>query len=145
VASDRWAAAHPPQPLPDVETQGFWDALSAGHLGLCRCRRCSHWIHPPLERCDVCAGPVAFEPASGRGHVYSYTVVHRPVAPGFDGLFPYAVVTVELVEQPALRLNARFEGIGGELPRIGQPVEAHVVAIPHSAFSVPVFRPLPPG
>ncbi len=36
---------------------------------------------------------------SGKGHIYSYEVVHHAIQPGFKEWTPYAVVLVELDEQ----------------------------------------------
>jgi uncharacterized OB-fold protein len=40
-----------------------------------------------------------WKPVSGRGHIYSYEVVHHAIQPGFKEWTPYAVVLVELDEQ----------------------------------------------
>jgi len=40
-----------------------------------------------------------WKPVSGRGHVYSYEVVHHAIQPGFKEWTPYSVVLIELDEQ----------------------------------------------
>ena len=45
--------------------------------------------------------------ASGRGHVYTWTVTHRPIDPGFADEVPYAVLVVEMEEGPRLVGNLR--------------------------------------
>jgi hypothetical protein len=39
-----------------------------------------------------------FEPASGRGRVWSWVIAHPPVLPAFQEMAPYAVVVAELEE-----------------------------------------------
>lgn len=132
----------PPQPAPDVDSAGFWEATARGELALCRCQRCGRWQHPPVERCRQCAGPTAFEPVSGTGTVFSYIVMHRASIPGFDDLLPYVVATVELDDQPGLRFVARLQGIDPAGVQVGARVRAEIVAVPGGDYHVPVFRPL---
>lgn len=132
----------PPQPVPDADTEAFWQAASAGRLALCRCRSCRLWMQPPLERCRACAGPTAFEDVAGTGVLYSFIVQHRPTVPGYLDSTPYVVGLVELDEQPGLRLPARIVGIEPDRVTCGMAVRAELVALPGGDFRVPVFRPV---
>lgn len=134
--------ALPPQPLPDPDTRGFWQATAAGRLALCRCRECGLWLQPPLERCRRCAGPTRFEPVSGEGRVFSFIVTRHPCCPGYLDRLPYVVALVELDEQPGLRLAARLVGVRPEDARVGQRVRAGLEDLPGGDFRVPVFRPV---
>jgi uncharacterized OB-fold protein len=64
--------------------------------------------------------------ASGRGRLYSYSIVHRPVDPArFDA--PYVLAVVELDEGPRLLTNivdCPFDQL-----RVDLPVELRVVAL----------------
>ena len=133
--------ATPPQPDPDVDTEGFWQATAEGRLALCRCRTCRAWLQPPLERCRHCNEPTAFEAVTGRGVVHSYIVVHHPVAPGYLDQLPYVVALVELAEQQGLRLPGRLVGIEPPDVTIGMAVQAEIVPLPGGDHRVPVFRP----
>ncbi|MCU1594922.1 MAG: hypothetical protein JWO12_2314 [Frankiales bacterium] len=133
-------AALTPQPLPDPDTQDFWDSLGKGELGICRCQECSLWMHPPLERCRACAGAVAIESVSGAGTVVSFIVVRQPTVPG--RLPPYVVATVELQEQRGLHLVAVLHA-EPDAVHVGDRVQAEVVPLPGGDFRVPEFRPAP--
>ena len=52
----------------------------------------------PLRALRV--GAWAWEPAWGRGRVFTWTVTHRPIDPAFADELPYAVLVVELDEGP---------------------------------------------
>ncbi len=132
----------PPQPIPDEDTQRFWDATARGDLELCRCRECRRWLQPPLERCSACGGATAFEPVQGTGEVHSYLVVRRPSVPGYLEDLPYVVALVELDEQPGLRLPGRMIDVDPEKVQIGDRVEAEIVDLPGGDYRVPVFRPV---
>lgn len=62
------------------------------------------------------------EPArfSGRGEVYSFSVVTEPPA-GYEGFAPYIVAMVRLVEGPLV--TAQLTDVNPEEVFIGQPVE----------------------
>jgi hypothetical protein len=93
-------------PAPVGPNAEFYAFLAKGELRLQRCTACGTWRHPPRHRCAACGSvTAAWEPASGRGHVFSWTVTHRNVDPAFTP--PYAVVVVELAEGPRLVGNLR--------------------------------------
>lgn len=84
----------------------FYAFLARGELRLQRCTACGIWRHPPRFRCARCGSrEVTWEPASGRGHVFSWTVTHRAVDPAFTP--PYAILVVELEEGPRVVANLR--------------------------------------
>ncbi len=133
-------SSEPPQPLPDLDTEGFWQATARGELALCRCHDCLLWVQPPLERCPSCAGPTSFQPVSGIGRVFSFIVVRHPAVSGFEHELPMVVAIVELEEQVGLRLTSRIVGPLEEV-EIGSRVVAELVALPGGDFHAPVFRP----
>lgn len=135
------AADIPPQPLPDPDTEGFWQATARGELAICRCQDCRRWQHPPVERCRQCGGPTAFEPVSGEGSVFSFIVANRASVPGFAELVPYPVALVELDEQEGLRVVSRLADIDPHAVEIGMRVRAEIVDLPGGDYRVAVFRP----
>ena len=117
----------------------FYAYCAAGELRFQRCRACSTWRHPPRVRCAHCGSDdVEWALASGRGHVYSWTITHRPIDPGFADELPYAVLVVEMEEGPRLIGNLRDLApaeltIGLDVEVVFDPV-AENVALTH-------FRP----
>ncbi|NMB54805.1 MAG: Zn-ribbon domain-containing OB-fold protein [Leptolinea sp.] len=85
------------------------------------CPHCDAKIFPPRDVCPHCGGEAktAFS-FSGKGEVYSYTVLHDAPA-GFETNTPYAVALVKLEEGPVV--TAQLTDLGEEKPRIGMPVE----------------------
>lgn len=129
-------AALSPQPLPDPDTQEYWEHLRKGELGVCRCQACGLWMHPPLERCRTCNGAVSIEPVSGEGTVLSFIVVRQPTVPG--RMPPYVVATVELREQVGLHMVAILSTAPDDV-KIGARVRASIVPLPGGDFHVPEF------
>jgi uncharacterized OB-fold protein len=130
----------PPQPHPDLDSDGFWAATSKGRLDVCRCRACEHWHQPPLERCRECGGETHFVPVSGAGTLRSFIVVRHPAVPGFLEDLPYVVGLVDLDEQAGLRLPGRLLDVTPEALRGGERVTAEIVPLPGGDFRVAAFR-----
>ena len=93
-------------PNPDGPAAELYAHWACGELRLQRCASCHAWRHPPRFRCAACgSAAVTWDPVSGRGRVYTWTVTHRAVDPAFET--PYAVVVAELEEGPRLVGNLR--------------------------------------
>jgi uncharacterized protein len=134
------SAAERPQPVPDRLTRPFWDHALEGRLAFQRCLGCRRFQHPPGPVCRACQGrELEFEAVSGRGTVYTYTVTHHRVVPGFDEV-PYAVALVEMDEQEGLRMLANLPGVDPERVRVGLPVEVFFEELP-GGLRLPQFRP----
>jgi len=94
----------PTLPAVTALTRPFWDAAAEGRLLLPRCNACGRHFFRPEVACTHCfATDWRWTEASGRGSLYSYTVVHRAPAPGFE--VPFVLAVVELVEGPTMFSN----------------------------------------
>jgi len=85
------------------------------------CPHCNAKIFPPRDVCPECGGE-AKEPYrfSGRGSVYSYTVMNNAPA-GFEESLPYTIALVKLDEGPTV--TAQLTDLGEKEVAIGMPVE----------------------
>jgi uncharacterized OB-fold protein len=102
-------AARKPLPTPDADTAAFWRGLRDGALLLQHCADCGHVQYYQQAICRACGSEnIQHRPASGRGKVHSFSVVHRAPGPAFKGDVPYAVILVELEEGP--RMISTFTG-----------------------------------
>ncbi len=99
--------------------------FTSGKLTLQQCAACETVQHPPEEVCHVCLGmEFKARETSGFGVIYSFVVVHHPVAPSLKDTVPYAVVLVSLDDEPSARvLGNVLNRPPGELA-IGQRVRA---------------------
>ena len=110
-----------PLPTPDPGTTRFWEGTRGHKLLLPRCQDCGELHFYPRTLCPHCGSArLDWTEASGRGSVYSYTVVHRPPSAAFKAMVPYVVAVVELEEGPHLMTN--IGGCAPENVRIGMPV-----------------------
>lgn len=114
-----------PLPAPDELTYFYWAAAAEHRLVLQRCGSCSKLQFPPEICCAHCQAE-EFEAVevSGRGVIYSYSIVDRPLHAGFVDALPYVVVLVELADQPELRILTNLVGVPeGTSLSCGMPVE----------------------
>jgi uncharacterized OB-fold protein len=96
-------AARKPLPAPDADTAAFWQGLRQGRLLLQHCADCGHVQYYQQATCRACGNEnLTHRPASGRGTVHSFSVVHRAPGPAFKADVPYAVLLVELQEGPRM-------------------------------------------
>lgn len=130
-----------PIPAPDPLTQPFWDATAVHRLEIQRCTACGYYNHPPKRLCDQCTSPdLGYTEVSGRGKVYSFTVMRQTSIAGFEDKVPYTTMLVELEEQSQLLLVATVPGAGAGIA-INQPVELWWEPV-EDGFVLPQFRPI---
>ena len=111
------------KPLPRItpDSEPFWKALRERKLVLPWCNDCGKPHLPPGPVCPFCfSARLEWRPASGRGRVSTWTVVHKAWFAAFAEDLPYNVVQVELDEGP--RLTANVVGLPNERLKVGLPV-----------------------
>ena len=129
---------HRPRPVATELTQPFWEGTRAGRLLLQRCRDCGHWRWTPQLACPACwSDAYDWAEASGRGSLYSYTVIHRSLDPA-RFVAPYILAVVALEEGPHMLTN--LVESAPEDVRIDMPVEVRFERI-DDEFSVYPFAP----
>jgi uncharacterized OB-fold protein len=128
------------RPLPNAteDTEAYWAACKAGKLVVSRCGGCGHRFLPPSSICPAClSADVSFQPVSGRGKIYSFIVVHRPLHPAFFEEAPYNVAIIQLEEGP--RMHSRIIETPASELRVGLPVEVTFQKM-DDEISLPMFR-----
>jgi uncharacterized OB-fold protein len=113
-----------PIPYADDVSSPFWQAAREHRLDVQRCQSCRYYNHPPRRVCDAClAQDLRFEPVSGRGQIYSFTVMHQRDVTGFENDAPFINLVIELEEQPKLLMVSTLPGNERDRIKIGAPVE----------------------
>ena len=131
-------------PIVIDETRGFWEGTAQEELRVQACTACGNRQLPGGPCCAVCLSPdVEWIRASGRGRVFSFTVVHRALHPSFAAQIPYVIADVELEEGPIV-LSSVTDVAPSEV-RIGMPVEVWFDEQGKDPFGnpfrLPKFRP----
>lgn len=132
----------PAKPSPVVQpwARPFWEAARQHRLVLQHCLDCDRSIHYPRIECPHCASiRLDWRPASGRGHLYSFTVVHSNAPSAFVADMPYVVAVVRLEE--GVQMLTNIVQCDPATLRCDQAVQ--VVFEPLNAeFTLPKFRPV---
>ncbi|MDO8363385.1 MAG: Zn-ribbon domain-containing OB-fold protein [Actinomycetota bacterium] len=93
-------------PTVEDETRPYWKAAADGTLLIKKCNACGEVHHYPRPFCPSCwSDDVAWQEASGRGTVYTYSTIFRNDLPPFDAWGAYIAAVVELEEGPRLMTN----------------------------------------
>lgn len=130
-----------PLPQPDDASAPYWEAARRHELRVQRCAACGELRFPPQPMCDGCNSfEVEWVALSGRGTLFSFTIVHPPVLPAFQQRAPFAIVLVELAEDARLRIVGNLLDCPLERIRIGLPVAVTFEDVTESV-TLPQWRP----
>jgi uncharacterized OB-fold protein len=100
------AVANRPLAHPTPESVEFWLRTAHDELSLQRCQACHRFTFYPRVQCPACGSALlSWTTASGRGTVWSYSVVGRAVSEAFRASVPYVVALVALDEGPLMMSN----------------------------------------
>lgn len=125
-----------PAPIPDGDSAPYWEAVNRGELLIQQCDDCTQHIFYPRSICPHCfSDHISWVKATGKGRIYSYTVVHRAFGP-FAAETPYVVGLVELDE--GVRMMTRILGPREEVA-IDKTVEVTFVQMGED-FKLPYFK-----
>lgn len=126
-------------PTVEDETRPYWEAAKAGRLLIKRCNSCGRVHHYPRPFCPTCwSEDVEWHVASGRGTVYTYSIVFRNDLAPFDEWGPYVPAVVELDEGPRLMTN--LVDCDHDKLSVGMAVEVAFRDLTEE-WSAPIFRP----
>lgn len=128
-----------PIPIPDELSAPFYDGARDHRLMLQHCSACDGWSFPVRERCPHCfAAALQWRQASGKGTLYTFTVMRQAMHPGFASHVPYNVAQVDLDE--GVRMISTVVGIPNDALKIGMRLEAIFEDVGET-IRLPKFRP----
>ena len=120
-----------PDPTTNLETERYWAAAKDGQLLIKTCNACGEAHYYPREICPHCGSTdTEWREASGKGTIYSYSVMRRAE-------IPYVIAYVTLAEGVTMMSNivdADFDAIA-----IGRAVEV-TFRETEGGMALPVFR-----
>ena len=118
----------------------FWEAAREHRLELQFCEGCQRWIHYPRLACPHCGrDEPGWRQASGKGTIYSFTVVHANPPSAFLGDLPYVVAVIHLAE--GVRLLSNVVQCDPSTLACEQPVEVVFERL-DDQLTLPRFRPV---
>ena len=130
-----------PIPVPDHDTNPFWDACRDHELRAQVCTKCGRFRWPPQPFCPDChSWDYEWQRLSGQGRVESFTVVHYAASPAFKDEVPYvvAVITMEGTDD-RVQIVSNVVGCPWEAVAVGMPVEVRFTDVSPEA-TLPQFQ-----
>lgn len=126
-------------PTPDENSQPWWDACREHKLLVQRCGGCGKAQLYPRPFCAKCwSEDLAWEEASGRATLYTWSIVYSNDLPPFGPRVPYVAAVVDLEEGPRIMTNlydVELDAITANMAlTVGFRKET-------DAITLPVFRP----
>lgn len=134
-------ATRPLPKLNELDTQAFWQATKDKKLTYQQCDNCNTVVFYPRAHCTGCTdSKLTWKEASGKGTVYTFSVVRLSRHPFFGSKVPYAVAWIDLDEGP--RILSNITGVDDPLKevKIGQKVEVEWEE--HDELCIPLFKPV---
>ena len=140
-----------PSPLPETDwpaTREFWQGAARAELRIPRCQGCARLVWYPRESCPHCGGTdLRWAVQSGRGRLFSWAVVEKPLFAPFADRVPYVTGLVALEEDPGVRLVTNIVGCDPKDLQMEMPVRVLFQQIEFEGSQgrvvAPMFEPDP--
>lgn len=132
-----------PLPTPTPWSRPFWEGCKRQELLIQECEDCGEKVFYPKQFCSSClSSDLQWIKASGKGKVYTFTVIHSYQPTEFSDDVPYVVAVVRLDEGVQLMSNL----IDCKLEDIKCDMDIEVVFDDVTEeVSLPKFRPVRGG
>ena len=143
---------HADFPLPDVTwepTREFWAGAARGELRIARCDACGRYVWYPEPPCRSCGEALlTWTTVSGRGTLFSCSVLHYAWLPQFKEQLPFVCGLVASHEDPGVRVVSYIVDCAVEELRCDMPVQVVFRALTYPGVAAqvmaPMFRPEQP-
>jgi len=132
----------PQKPVPIVNpwARPFWEGTRKGKLLIQHCKACEKHIFYPRIACPYCfSDDVEWVEASGKGKIYTYTVVVSNAPSAFIPDMPYVVAVVRLEE--GVQMLTNIVDCDPDKLECEMPVEVTFERL-NDEFTLPKFRPV---
>lgn len=128
-------------PVPQPESDFYWEKCKAHELWLRHCRACDQTYFYPRDICPGCfSRDTDWIQSSGRGTVHTFCIVHRGPNPAFAAKVPYVPAIIDLEGGARMPTNLVEVEADPSVIKCGMPVEV-VFEDLDDKISLPMFRP----
>ena len=134
--------ALPPKPVPVVASwsRPYWAAAKEGRLTIQQCTSCNKHVFYPRMVCPHCAADsLVWVEASGKGTVYSYTVVEANAPSAFLADMPFVIAVIRLEE--GVQMLSNVIGCAPHTVKCDMPVQVTFEKL-DGEFTLPKFKPV---
>lgn len=128
-----------PIPRPDEASQPFFAGAKQHRLMVQRCTSCGTLMWPVKPWCISCMSmELEWAQVSGKGTLYSFTLMHQVYHPAFAAEVPYNLAEVDLAE--GLRILSNVVDCPNADLKIGMPLIVTFEDV-SDEVTIPKFRP----
>ncbi len=131
-----------PKPVPPIHpwTQPFWQGARENKLMIQQCAQCGHNIFYPRLACPFClSDQLKWIEASGKGTLYTFSVVRNNAPSAFLDDMPFVIAVVKLDE--GVQMMTNIVGCDPEQVHCDMPVTVVFEKL-NDEITLPKFRPL---
>lgn len=130
-----------PLPKPDPVTQPFWESVKNHNMEIQRCNDTGRFFFYPRGMSPyTLSDNISWQPVSGKGTIYGFTIVYMDRMPGYQGEAPYVVALVELEEGVRMMSHIVNTPPDPDHVKVGMPVEV-VYDDVTPEITLPKFQP----
>jgi len=132
----------PKKPVPVVNpwAKPFWEACREKRLMIQKCKECGKHVFYPRIACPHCfSDDLDWVEASGKGTVYTYSVVVSNAPSAFIKDMPYVIAVIRLEE--GVQMLSNVVECKPEDVRCDMPVEVTFEKLDEQ-FTLPKFKPI---
>jgi uncharacterized OB-fold protein len=125
-------------PIPDAESEAFWSGTLEGKLLVQECSVCGQRQLYGRSLCTNChSASLSWIEASGKGTIYSRTIIRQNPSRSFKHLIPFVVALIDLDDGP--RMMSNVVGTPAEEVNIGDRVRVTFEPVSDTA-ALPMFE-----
>lgn len=135
-------AYNKPIPMPQGESDIYWEKAKSGELWLRSCNACGNAYFYPRDISPCCfSKDTEWIKASGKATLFTYGIVQRAPHPGFVDDVPFVTAVVELEEGPKMATNIVIDEPSPDNLIIGMDLEVVFEDI-NDDLALPKFKPV---
>lgn len=126
-------------PAPTEHGFPYWRGARNHELRFLRCGDCGRWVNYVKLQCPNCGSrALSWNACSGKGRLYSYSILHRASSPAFKEKVPYVLAVIEL--EGGIKMMSHL--INCDLAQVDVDMEVEVVFDDiDDEIAVPYFQP----
>ena len=129
-----------PLPVPNLDSQAFWEGCKKHELLIPRCQNCGNYHFYPRFFCPKClSNKLEWIKSSGKGKIYTFTIIERAGMEAFKEEVPYVLAIVELEE--GVRMMSNIVKCGLDEIEIGMSLEVVFDDVTNE-ITLPKFKPV---
>ena len=129
-------------PVPQPESDFYWEKCKEGELWLRHCRACDRSYFYPRDICPLCfSRDTDWVQTDGRATLHTFAIVHRAPIPAFRDKVPYITAVVEFPGGARMATNLVEVEPDPQVVKCGMAVEVVFEELDEN-ISLPHFRPV---